>query len=325
MRSRTSGIRLGRRNGWFYAVWSDPIKGTQRFALRTQDRQDAERQLADFQIKSAADRTLVSEIMDAYLIDRDQTAANPVRIRDAWKRLKPHFGHLRPDQVNRVLCRSYCVRRTKDGVGEGTIRTELQYLRAGLRFANPNTPAIIEMPKKPAPRDKRLTKEQFALLVDATKHHHMKVYLWLARMTAARPGAILELRWTQIDWERGRITLGDGTKRKKGRPTVPMHSDALIELLRETQKGALTDYVVEYAGGPIKSIKKGFATAAEKAGIPWATPYALRHSAAVWMAEEGVPMAEISQFMGHSDSRVTESTYARFSPEYLRRAAKALQ
>jgi len=43
------------------------------------------------------------------------------------------------------------------------------------------------------------------------------------------------------------------------------------------------------------------------------------------MAEEGVPMPEISQFLGHSNTQVTEKVYARFSPDYLRRAAAALE
>jgi len=35
-------------------------------------------------------------------------------------------------------------------------------------------------------------------------------------------------------------------------------------------------------------------------------------------------MAEISQFLGHSSTRVTEQVYARFSPDYLRGAADTL-
>jgi integrase len=43
------------------------------------------------------------------------------------------------------------------------------------------------------------------------------------------------------------------------------------------------------------------------------------------MAEDGVPMGEIASFLGHSDSRITERVYARFSPQHLRRAAKSLE
>jgi integrase len=42
------------------------------------------------------------------------------------------------------------------------------------------------------------------------------------------------------------------------------------------------------------------------------------------MAEAGVPMAEIAQYLGHTDSRITERVYARFSPTYLRGAVGAL-
>ena len=49
-----------------------------------------------------------------------------------------------------------------------------------------------------------------------------------------------------------------------------------------------------------------------------------QHSSPVWMAEAGVSMSEISQYLGHSSTRVTESTYARYSPDYLRGAASAL-
>ena len=51
----------------------------------------------------------------------------------------------------------------------------------------------------------------------------------------------------------------------------------------------------------------------------------LRHSAAVHMAEEGVPISEISQYLGHSNTQITERIYARYSPEYLRKAAAALE
>jgi integrase len=74
----------------------------------------------------------------------------------------------------------------------------------------------------------------------------------------------------------------------------------------------------------VRKIRKAFAAAATSAALPWCTPHMLRHTAAVWMAEGGVPMAEISQYLGHTDSRITERVYARFSPSHLRRAARAL-
>jgi integrase len=42
------------------------------------------------------------------------------------------------------------------------------------------------------------------------------------------------------------------------------------------------------------------------------------------MAEAGVSMPEIAHYLGHSNSRTTERVYARYSPDYLQGAARAL-
>jgi integrase len=42
------------------------------------------------------------------------------------------------------------------------------------------------------------------------------------------------------------------------------------------------------------------------------------------MAESRVPMQEIAAYLGHKDANITARVYARFSPDYLREAAKAL-
>ena len=42
------------------------------------------------------------------------------------------------------------------------------------------------------------------------------------------------------------------------------------------------------------------------------------------MAETGVPMAEIAQYLDHTSTRIAESHYALDSPDYLRRAAATL-
>ena len=38
-----------------------------------------------------------------------------------------------------------------------------------------------------------------------------------------------------------------------------------------------------------------------------------------------VPMQKISQFLGHTSTRVTERTYARYSPSFMKDAAEALE
>jgi integrase len=95
--------------------------------------------------------------------------------------------------------------------------------------------------------------------------------------------------------------------------------------LQEARQGALTPWVIEWAGRPVKSVKRGLRVAAQRAGLEHVSPHMLRHSAAVHLAEEGVGMEEIAQMLGHSNVNVTRNVYARFSPDYLAKAAAALE
>jgi integrase len=94
--------------------------------------------------------------------------------------------------------------------------------------------------------------------------------------------------------------------------------------LLSARKGAQTRYVIEFAGSPVKHIRYAMERISERAGLK-VTAHMFRHSAAVWMAEGGVPMSEIAQFLGHSNTAITERIYARYSPNYLRNAARHLE
>jgi integrase len=141
----------------------------------------------------------------------------------------------------------------------------------------------------------------------------------------ARPAAILELKWTQIDWDHGTINLNPPGRRqtRKRRPIVPL-DDETLKLLEEAHKGAQSEYVIERGGKKLQSIKKAFQAASARSGIH-VTPYTLRHTGAVWAAEQGTSMAELAQFMGHDDDRTTQKHYARFSPSHLRGVSSNLR
>jgi integrase len=308
----------------FYAYWRGDDGKPRRTALRTKDRETAERRLIDFEISLRRKATTVAEIMDLYLADKAALAGGE-RARYAWKRLGPVFAHLRPDQIDRPLCRAYVLRRRRDKALDGTIIKELSSLRAALRWQDKNTPATIEMPPAPPPRSRHLTRAQYRALRDAARQTpHLYMFVVVAYTTAGRASAVLELTWDRVDMDAGMIRLGLGETRTKGRATVPM-TDSAREALLEAREAALSDYVVEYAGHRVLSVKRAFAAAAKRAGVPWCTPHVLRHSAAVHMAESGIPMAEIARFLGHTSESVTFRTYAVHSPDYLRRAASALE
>jgi len=316
-------MRLQMYRGKWAAVWTEGGT-TRRVSLRTDDRGIATRRLEDLKRQAAGEPEIIGQIMEVYLADRRVTVARPDRLEDAWKALRSTFEDLRPNQVTRELCRSYTENRRAAGRAEGTINKELAILRAGIRWSDPNTPAVFELPPPSPPRERYLTREEYRLLLDAAGAPHLKLFIVLALATGGRASAILELTWSRVDFKRELVRLATGEQRRKGRATVPM-TMAAREALEEAEKAAVTPWVIEYAGGKIGSVKKAFSRAVKKAGLKNVSPHVLRHTAAVWMAEAGVPMSEIAQYLGHSDSRLTERVYARFSPSYLRNAASALE
>jgi integrase len=252
-----------------------------RTSLGTTDREVAARRLIDLEQGRQRKPTTVAELFDIYIEERGPHLASQETLQFAWKRLEPVFGHLRPDQITRALTRSYVTKERKRGISDGSIRRDLGVLSAIVRHNDKQSPAVIEMPPAPPPKSRHLTREEYRALREASKKiPHLHLFVLLAYRTGGRASAVLELTWERIDFTRGQIRLGLGERRAKGRATVPLTNDT-AEILRDARKAALTEYVIKYGGKPVRSVKKAFARAAERAGVAWATPHTLRHSAAV--------------------------------------------
>jgi len=210
-----------------------------------------------------------------------------------------------------------------------TVRNELAVIRAALNWCEKHKIIVkapfIPMPRLPASTVGYLSKVDFRKLGDAAVRPHVQIFMKLAVGTGARSNALLDLKWDQVDFARGLITLNpiDRVQTSKYRAVVPMNGQ-LRATLEEAKAGAMSDYVIEHGLNKVGSVKKGFAAACARAGLK-ATPRMLRHSAAVWMAKAGVPPTQVAQFLRHTDSRITERVYARFAPQLLSGAAEALK
>lgn len=320
---------IGRLNGRFVVVWYEEDGRRRRYRLEAETLERAEAQARDILLAETAGKgdLTVEKIWKSY---SETVAGRPVHesMEYTGRSVLPWFGALRPDQISVQDCRAYVSARRQAGIRNGTIWTQLGKLRTCLNWAEKigliERAPYIERPSKPAPKERYLTRQEAARLLAVECAPHIKLATRLMLSTAARVTAVLELTWDRVDFERGQINLRTGEGQRKGRAIVPMTNSLRVALL-EARKAALSDYVVEWAGRPVKSIKKGFKAAAIGAGLPDVSPHVLRHTAAVHLAEAGISMDEIAQYLGHSDSRITASTYARYSPEHLRKAASALE
>lgn len=271
----------------------------------------------------ASDR--VDDLWKAYLADRRKDAKDVSRQENAWKHLQRAFGHRLGTDINKDDCRAYAKLRQRQGAASGTIRTELEYLRACLNLRYGRGHNRVWLPAGSPPRDRYLTREELDRLLEHVRTPHVRLFIILAVTTGARMGAILDLRWEQVDFKHRTINFNPPGREQtnKRRPEVPINERA-YKALEEAARGALTDHVIEWDGKPVKSIKKAIRLAAKRAGVP-CSPHVFRHTAGVWMAQADLPMQKIAQFLGHTSTRVTERTYARYSPSFMKDAAAALE
>ncbi|MCL2505960.1 MAG: site-specific integrase [Alphaproteobacteria bacterium] len=142
----------------------------------------------------------------------------------------------------------------------------------------------------------------------------------MAVFTGARSGAILDLTWQQVDFENRIINYGKGWGNKR-RAIVPINNELMVAL-QEAKTVAQTDYVIEFNGKQVASIKAAFRRLCKECNIK-ASPHVLRHTAATWLVMEGVPLREVARLLGNSEAMV-EKVYGKHSPDYLRRAVSAL-
>jgi integrase len=238
--------------------------------------------------------------------------------------LEPSFGYKLGKAVTKADCRDYAAMRKRLGKSNSTVKTELEALRACLRWHYGKDAPQIVAPPPSKPRERYLTKDERDKLLEHIETPHVRLFVILALTTGARMGAILDLTWDRVNLKHGTIDFNPPGRDKtnKRRTVVPINS-RLREELEKAQEAALSDYVIEYGGKHVASVKRAITAAARRSGVQ-CSPHVFRHTAAVWMAEADVPMEQIAQYLGHTSTRITFATYARFSPRFMATAAKAL-
>lgn len=323
-------LRLGRHRGK-WALRIDGKRLSTGVDARAEYRDLAERAAREIlrAKAAAAPADTIPAIIDAYLADMP-LRANPKTPGDgalyAAAAVKRFFAGAPATGATRAECRAYVAARRAEGRADGTIRKELGLLAAALRWRGLDPE--IDMPAPPAPRDRWLTRAEVAkILADQALPAHLRSFIHIALATGARAEAIRELRWSQnIDIDARRIWPSAKIGGKRRAKAVPM-TEACAKWLTEAAAIAQTDFVIEWAGAPVRSLKTALKSAYARAGIKGvdAPAHVFRHTAGAWMAIDGVDMLEISRRLGHSSISVTERHYAHLHPDYMQASTAALE
>ena len=220
----------------------------------------------------------------------------------------------------------------KSGKSPQTVKHVLTLVKRLLNFALrkgyvESIPGTLHMPVVDNKVTENLTPEQAHKLLKALDEEENQLQASIVRLalfTGMRRGALLNLKWTDLDFERGFITLRGDVAKKGKTETIPMNDEArkVLEAIIPT---SASEYVFpgRYDDKPIANISPMLKRVREKAGLPdsFRPLHGLRHSFASWLASSGqVSMYELQKLLTHSSPQMTQR-YAHLHDDALKKAS----
>jgi integrase len=207
------------------------------------------------------------------------------------------------------------VKLYKDGKGERFLSgDELQRLGDALRDAETTGLPWAENEGKEAkhrPKDKANAREVVSPYAVAA--------IRLLIFTGCRAGEVLNLRWSEVDFDHGVLNLPDS---KTGAKKVLLAAPALKVLADLDRVG---EYVI--AGNdpnrPRSDIKRPWARITAYAGLGGLRLHDLRHSFASVGAASGMGLGVVGKLLGHA-SPATTARYSHLADDPVRRAGERI-
>ncbi|TAK14481.1 MAG: site-specific integrase [Anaerolineae bacterium] len=260
---------------------------------------------------------------------------------------KIKLGDLQPHQVQQL----YNSLR-EQGHSQRNVQLIHSVLHRALKVASKqgligrNPASAVALPKISTKEMKVLDDNQARQMMIAAAGHRYEALLHLAVTTGMRMGELLGLKWTDLDWASGILTVhrqvqrlpGKGfvfpePKTKAGRRMIELGPNT-IRLLGEHrnqqeleskrpswQENGLIFPSNKGTPADQRNLNRIFKELLKHAGLPEIRFHDLRHTAATLMLLNGIPLMVVSRRLGHSKPSVTLDIYGHYLPGMQKEAA----
>jgi integrase len=190
------------------------------------------------------------------------------------------------------------------------------------KLINDNPTMHLKMFTEPPPRDIALTPDQCRELIeacDADENVYAASLFKLAMFTGRRVGELLGAKWTDVNLDKGILTL---PQTKAGERQFVYLNDPATAVLRTLPRIEGNQYVIvgNVPGKPLNFYRRAWNRILKRTEIEPFPPHGLRHNYASTLVAAGVPLETVGHLLGHKNS-VTTRKYAHHRPDQLHRAA----
>jgi integrase len=285
----------------------------------------------------------VADVIALYAAGPAQGHTLPGDTQRRLNTLLEFFGDYVLAQINGDLCRQYAQKCFSDAVA----RRELEDLRSAINYHRKEGKCdriiSVWLPERQPGRIRWLTRKEASGLIraawryrevqkglrtDRRSRQHVARFVLVGLYTGTRAGAICGASFHPtsdrgyVDVDRGVFyrRAADARVTKKRQTPVPLPPGLLAHLRRWKASGQTN--VVEWNGKPVKRITKAFRNAVRELGLKDVTPHTLRHTAATWLMQRGVPLWQAAGYLGMTEKQL-EDGYGHHHPDWLDEARGA--
>ncbi len=264
-----------------------------------------------------------NEALELYITSRQQNRTiNEKKNKLSWwnkQLVNPILRDLSTQQILSHIAK-------KENISIATRNRYLAELKAFLNFCHQELGWLEKVPvlkisKEPKRAFFKLSNKDIKSLLKASPDYLQPVLIF-ALFTGLRRSNILNLRWAEIDFERGCVFIAGENHKSKDHVTTPLSERALNLLLHLKTQSTSTYVFVNSRGRPIKDIKdkkwKEITKSADLIGLRF---HDLRHNWATKHIEAGTDLLALKELGGWKTLEMVQR-YAHPSDDYLSIQAK---